>query len=168
MTYRKSPSFKTLALLALGLLALAFSHPATAANITWSSATGAPTIPTGKTNAVYIWHVGGTVYVTTTGDQKAGHKFSGTITVTGAKGKISGLTGKKLEKQDSITLKSSTQVQFLFITHQGKDALHFKLTGGTQLSLLATYDLATSSALIHYGKSATPAGKDPAVFDLTK
>jgi hypothetical protein len=169
MTSPKSSSLKLLVLLALGLAALAaFASPASAQNIAWSAAGAAPKIPTGKTNGFYIWHIGTEVYMTTTGNSKTGHDFRGLITVTGAKGKITGLVGKKLEKQDSFSQLSTTQVQFLFVTHNGTDSLHFKLTAGTQLAFLATYDLGQFTNLINYGKKPTPANQNPAIFDLTK
>jgi len=164
----KASLFKIVALLTSGLCALALAQPASAQNIAWSAAASAPKIPTGKTNGFYIWHVGTEVYMTTTGNSKTGHDFRGLITVTGAKGKITGLVGKKLEKQDSFSQLSTTQVQFLFVTHNATDSLHFKLTAGTQLAFLATYDLSQFTNLINYGKKPTPANQNPAIFDLTK
>jgi hypothetical protein len=163
-----TPAPKLLAALMFSLLALAAT--ASAQNIAWSAAntTKAPKITLDKSNAVYIWHNGTAVTLTTTANTKAGHTFKGIITVTGSKGKLSGLAGKKLEKGDVFQLTSPTVINFTYHTYTASDTLKFKLTGGTALSISASVDGLYWTSLIHYGKNETVSSPNPTVFDLTK
>jgi hypothetical protein len=168
MTYPKSSSFKALTLLALGLLALAFAQTASAQDIAWSATSGAAKVPLDKIPGFFIWHVNSEVYVTTANTNKKGDLFYGKIIVAG--GKISGVVGTQLEKNDHITKSTATTLVFQFHTYKGHDGVHFKLTGGTSLSFEATENGSPAQSIVYYGKNKTPyAGSaDPIVFNLAE
>ena len=155
-----------LIVIALGCAVLGAALPATATDIPWSSATGTPKTPIGKRVAFFIWHVGNTAYLYTTGTTKAGHKDYGTIVVTG--GTVSNLVRHQLEKADKTEILGKNQVVFHFDTSLGVDGIHFLITGGTKLKLTASFDGQAFPNMIVYGKNAIPVKNDPVTFDLTK
>ena len=167
-TTPKSSAFKSLVLLALGLLALAFAQPASAANIAWSAAAGTPSIPVDKIPGFFIWHTKTQVYLTSAGNtKKVGHIFSGAITVTG--GTVSRIVGHKLEKNDYLTQQNSTTIIFRFTTYDGHDNMHFLLTGGSTISFTLYHDGSPAGNLVYYGsKKKTTTGQNPVVFNLKK
>lgn len=169
MTHSKSPAFKSLTLLALGLLALAFAQPASAQNVPWSATNGSAKVPVDKIPGFFVWHVKNEVYVTTANIKKKGDLFYGKITIAGG-GKISGVTGSQLEKNDYITKSTATKLVFQFHTYTGHDGVHFKLTGGTTLSLQVTENGFPAQSIVYYGKSKTQytGSADPIVFNLTQ
>jgi hypothetical protein len=169
MTHLKSPAFKTLTLLALSLLALAFAQSASAQDVPWSATSGSAKVPLDKIPGFFIWHVKNEVYVTTANINKKGDLFYGKITIAGG-GKISGVTGTQLEKNDYITKSSATKLVFQFHTYKGHDGVHFKLTGGTTLSFQVTENGFPAQSILYYGSGKThyTGSADPVVFNLTE
>jgi hypothetical protein len=162
----KSSWFRRLLILALGCMAVGAASSVSAQNIPWSAASGAPKTPAGKRVAFYVWHVGNVVHLTTTGVTKAGQADRGTFVLKG--GTVSNLTRVQLEKNDLTELSGKKEVVFHFVTAYGLDGLHFKISGGTTLTLTASFNGGAYSGLILYGKNATPSTNDPVTFDLTK
>jgi len=161
---------KTLLLLILGLFALALAQPASAQNIAWSAASGSPTIPNTKTPGFFFWHVKTEVYLTAevNNSLKKNQVMEGTITVT--LGKITGLVRSAAQSGDYATLVNSTKVTYNLSAPNGRHSLHFKLTGGTLLTLSATYNGAAAGNLIYYGPKATNAknSPNPVTFNLAQ
>jgi hypothetical protein len=166
MKIPKASSFRRLLILVLGCMAAGAATSANAGNIAWSAASGKPKTPIGERVAFYVWHQGNTVYLYTTGVTKSGQSDRGSFVLKG--GTISGLTRVQLENTDKLSMDGKNKVIFNFVTAEGIDGLHFKISGGTTLTLTGSFNGGAYSDLIRYGKNATPSKANPVTFDLTK